>query len=398
MRIPRFVRKVLSYGWYFLGGAALVRLGCRLAPVRRGKIVFDNFHGRGFGDHQKYIALELLRRHVGSEIVFFATNPAQAASGAPPGIRFAPYTVLSVLRELATAEVWCSNQSWTDFIAWGLAKTRDQLYVQTFHGSLGIKRIGVDIPAGKLPRLWLRLLRRDAEMIDLLISNAAWESEFVYRRRFFGCGRIALVGHPRNDVFFGDSGAVRNAVRNRYDLRPDERLVLYAPTYRAGGGTDALLFDYASLVDALESRFGGKWRAAVRFHPNWRNRKMVDDLRVINMTDYPDMQDLLVTADALVTDYSSCMFDFMLTRRPVFVYATDCAKYEHDRGFYYPLADTPFSVAKNEQELVTNVREFDGERYRARVREFLEGKGCVEDGRASERVADLIEQKVTNRR
>jgi len=390
MRLSGRVYKVISYAWYFSGLAAIVRVVCRRTSVRRGKIVFDNFHGRGFGDHQKYIAMELLRRHVGSEIVFFATDPVMAAVGAPPGIRFAPYTVSSVLRELATAEVWCTNQSWTDFIAWGLAKKSTQTYVQTFHGSLGIKRIGIDIPSGRKPRLWLRLLRRDAEMIDLLISNATWESEFVYRRRFFGCGRIALVGHPRNDVFFGDQTATRDIVRARYGLKSDERFVLYAPTYRAGGNTEALLSDYDELANACQNRFGGKWCTAVRFHPNWRNRKAPEGSTALDMTDYPDMQDLLVAADALVTDYSSCMFDFMLTRRPVFVYATDIAKYDTSRGFYYPLSETPFPIAHDMSELVLNIVRFNEEQYKERINVFLKEKGCVEDGQASKRVADLI--------
>lgn len=391
MKIRRFFSKGIAYAWYFSGCAAFVRLACRLVPAKRGRIVFDNFHGRGFGDHQKYIARELLRRQAPVEIVFLSTDPAKDAASVPPGIRLAKYAVWSVIRELARAEVWCSNQSWTDFIAWGLGKKKSQTYVQTFHGSLGIKRIGADIPSGGALRLWLRILRRDAAMIDYLISNSTWESEFVYRRRFFGCGDVRLLGHARNDILFENPQSVRAAVREQCGLAPDDRLVLYAPTYRAGGGTEALLTDFASLRDACERRFGGRWKVGVRYHPNWRNRVVAErDGTTVDLTAYPDMQELLVAADVLVTDYSSCIFDFMLTRRPAFVYASDLDLYENERGFYYPFSETPFPVARTPAELAENIQAFADADYGRKCEAFLRGKGCVEDGRAASRVADLI--------
>ncbi len=88
------------------------------------------------------------------------------------------------------------------------------------------------------------------------------------------------------------------------------------------------------------------------------------------------------------------MFDFMLTRRPVFVFAPDIADDERDRGFYYPMSETPFPVAKTEAELAENIASFDEAMYRAGVEAFLRDKGCVEDGHATERVCDLIESRL----
>ena len=88
------------------------------------------------------------------------------------------------------------------------------------------------------------------------------------------------------------------------------------------------------------------------------------------------------------------MFDFRLTRRPVFVYAPDIDEYQKVQGFYYPMSETPFSVAKSEDELEANVVAFDESVYFANVETFLKGKGCVEDGRATERVCDLIEERM----
>ena len=93
-----------------------------------------------------------------------------------------------------------------------------------------------------------------------------------------------------------------------------------------------------------------------------------------------------------MTDYSSCIFDFMLSRKPAFIFATDIENYNTERGFYYPLESTPFPVATDNIELIENIRNFDYEKYKQEVEIFLQEKGCMEDGHASERVVDLIER------
>ena len=107
------------------------------------------------------------------------------------------------------------------------------------------------------------------------------------------------------------------------------------------------------------------------------------------------MQELLAVADAGITDYSSWAFDYVLTGRPLFIYATDLDQYDQVRGFYYPLEETPFPIAKSKEELDTNIRSFDDESYQIKVDEFLKGKECMDDGHASERIVDLIKE-VTN--
>ena len=394
------IRKSVPYLWYYLGPAFVVRLWCRLRPARRDKIVLYNFRGLGFGDHQKYIVLELLRRKTPLEIVWLAVDPETVRREVPPGVRVAPYAPLSAIRELASARFWCVNQSMTAFIFWGLAKKRSQCYVQTYHGSLGIKRIGADSFGDGTVRLWERVLRRDAAMIDYLIANATWEAETVYRTRFFGCGQPMLFGHPRNDVFFSDQSETRRRVRESFGIGPDERILFYAPTHRHNRRRDVIVQDLAALKAACERRFGGRWRAMVRLHPNMVGYARGVDFgaETVDATRYPDMQELLIASDVLLSDYSSCMFDFMLTRRPVFVYAPDIEEYQRVQGFYYPMSETPFPVAHTESDILDNIEQFDESVYRDRVEAFLREKGCCDDGHATERVVDLIERLLQRRR
>ena len=113
---------------------------------------------------------------------------------------------------------------------------------------------------------------------------------------------------------------------------------------------------------------------------------------VYNLSAYDDVQELLASADCAITDYSSCIFDFVLTRKPGFIYAPDIEKYNQERGFYYSLYDTPFPVARDNDELVFNIKTFDNNLYLSKVGEFLKEKGCVDDGSAALRTVNLVEK------
>ena len=97
-------------------------------------------------------------------------------------------------------------------------------------------------------------------------------------------------------------------------------------------------------------------------------------------------------ADAGMTDYSSWAYDFVLTRRPMFIFATDLAQYNTERGLYYPLESTPFPVSQSSDELLEHVRAFNDDVYQKKIDAFLQDKGCVEDGHAAERIVAKMKE------
>ena len=111
---------------------------------------------------------------------------------------------------------------------------------------------------------------------------------------------------------------------------------------------------------------------------------------VINATAYADIQELMVASDVGITDYSSWLCDYVLTRRPAFIFATDYDKYNEEHGLYYPLEDSPFPVATDNDQFEKNVLFFDDEDYQRKIDAFLEWTGCVDDGHASERIVDKL--------
>ena len=343
------------------------------------KVVFSQFQGGGFGCNQKYIALELLKRRSDLDLVWLVRNPGEG--GFPPGIRKVSWKSSAAMRELATARVWCSNHNLGRFVKHcGLVKKPGQFYLQTWHGSLGIKRCTET------------LCPKEAGMLDAFLANSRWEADRA--KEWFAPFRpdIVLAGHPRNDI------VIAGAARDAGCVGP--RTLLYVPTFRDDGSLDAYITDFGKVVLSFGKRWPGEWRVQARLHPNMRKKGVRLDFKgpVEDVTAHPDIQELLAGADAVISDYSSCIFDFALSRRPAFIYAPDRVKYETERGFYYPLGKTPFPVAENAGELAGAVENFDEGAYGAGLSRFLDAMGCIEDGHASRRAADIVLDAIDGKR
>jgi len=354
------------------------------------KIVFSNFSGKGFGCNPKYITEEIIKRKLPYKIIWLTNDD----SNLPKNVTFFPFKCRNSLREIATAKMWITNVRLIPLFKVGLIKKPQQVYINTWHGSLGIKKIDADAnPNFWKNANWGGFEKNDCEAVDYLISNSTFEDK-VYKSAFWNKGNIVRLGHARNDVFFRNNDTTILKVKQFYNIALDKKIMLYVPSYRDDKRLDCYGLEYKDLKKALEEKFGKEWIILTRLHPNiakFQNILPKYDY-VINATDYPDIQELLVTADAAITDYSSCIFDFMLSRKPAFIYASDIEQYDTDRGFYYPLTSTPFSVAENNEQLRKNIINFDELKYKQNIESFLKEKGCMEDGHAAERIVDLIEK------
>lgn len=363
-------------------------------PIDYGKLVFDNYMGKGYGCNTKYVTEALRKRRRDLDIVWIVKEPKLHQKEFPEGVRLVEYGSPAAMKEYMTAGIWVCNYHLNAYINQGLYKKKGQTYIQMWHGSLGIKRLERDCRTLTAMEGWMGLARQNSEMTDIWVSNSSFETE-VFRRAFWNVEQIVMLGHPRNDIFFRkDTKQVQEKVYESLGIDTEQRLVLYVPTFREDGDFPQQRIHVPELLKALSDRFFHRWRLAVRLHPRMEGGASSvlscgDD--VISADAYPDIQELLAAADVVITDYSSCIFDFMMTGRPGFIYAPDIAAYNDERGFYYRLEETPFPIAENMDSLLQNIADFDAEAYRADVHAFLQDKGCIDDGHAAERVCDLIE-------
>jgi len=354
---------------------------CRLLPLQENKVVFCSAGGRGFGDNPKAVALALLEQRSDLDLVWLTRRMDIEL---PAGIRPCPYGTPQAVKELSTAKVWVNDSR-----GGARHKRKGQRYLQTWHG-FALKHI--ERAAGNLPEHYVRQCKQDSSMTDLLVSNSEFMTR-VYREDFWYEGEIGAYGSPRNDVMFrpNESGS---KVRAFFRLPPETNLLLYAPTFRDDGSVDGYAIDPETALKACEARFGGQWSALLRLHPNAAALSgglfPYDGRRIIDATAYPDMQELLLACDLLITDYSSSMFDYALSGKPCIQFAVDLEQYSRDRGFYFPLDKLPFPLARSNAQLEEVILGFDEQRQRTRWDAFAGEQGFCEDGQAAKRCADWI--------
>ena len=360
--------------------------------IQSNKIVCDNYMGKPYGCNPKYVVNKLLEKYADRvEIVWVVSPKEMAQGGFPENVRLVPYGTKAAKQEYATAKVWLSNYHKVSYVKRGMYRRPGQYFIQMWHGSLGIKKIENNVSLLTENDNWLGMAKESSEMTTHWISNSSFETD-IYKQAFWGVENILEYGHPRNDLLINGDDAVVQKVKKHFGIE-GKKVMFYAPTFREDYRLDCYRIDFASLKQELEQKFGGEWVFVVRLHPRVRefsSQILPNEAYIVDGTFYPDIQELILTADSMITDYSSCIFDFLLTRRPGFIFATDIAEYNTERGFYYPLESTPFPVATSNEALLKHVRNIDLETYAEQSERFLQEKGCIEDGKASERVADLI--------
>ena len=360
------------------------------APVKKKRIVFSSYYGRGYSDNPKAIAEELIKRGTDAELIWLCKNEKEAKT-LPPEIKPCPHDSVKRIKALATARVWVDNARKYERIK----KKKGQFYLQCWHG-FPLKRIERDALEAMAPDFEAGAIR-DSQNMDLLLAYSETDRD-IYSRCFWYSGEIAVWGVPRNDVFINGNPDLQKKVRDAFSLPAERKLVLYAPTFRANHSIDAYKINALALKNALEQGLSGEWTVLIRLHPNVAKQSKglfpYDGENIVDATMYPDMQELLVASDLLITDYSSSMFDFGLSGKPCFRFANDIDSYMKDRNFYLDFEELPFPAAYNNEQLIKLALEFNPAAYAEKREAFYKKLAFVDDGKASARCADWIEEKL----
>lgn len=364
---------------------------CYLLPVQKNKIVFISYYGRGYSDNPKYVAEALLRKNAPVQYVWITDDPEHA--DLPRGFRTAKLNSFAYIYHMSTAGFWVDNAR-----KYWCLKKKSQKYIQTWHGGFGLKKIEKDA-LDKLERNYQRMAVRDASQTDLMLSNSRTLTK-LYRDAFwYENGEIMEKGLPRNDRLFHYTAEDVQRIKKNLNLPADIKLALYAPTFRQNADcsvSDVVSvydMDYPCCAEKLSERFGGKWMILLRLHPNVF--KLADNLTfdedyVVNVSHYNDIQELYMISDLAITDYSSVMFDFMLTKRPCLLYASDVEDYRKQRDFFVTIDSLPFPLAQNNAEMAGNIANFDENEYNEKISAFQKLHGFCDSGVASDSTADWI--------
>jgi CDP-glycerol glycerophosphotransferase len=321
------------------------------------------------------------------EIIWAFKKPEKFADLTEPGIRRVRYRSLKYYYLAKTSRVVVFNvQGYGE-----LARRKGQTFIQTWHASNGYKKIGSSTGiASKVNQQ----MHRDYSYV---CSGAASMTERRVRGSMGFTGEV-IPGTPRMDVLIRqDDDRIPARVREGLGYEDGARLLLYAPTWRTSRKSEGEYpLDYKRLHDKLVERFGGRWIIAVRLHPNVRDRIRTPFEYVKDATDYPEMQDLLYTADILISDYSSCIWDYSFTYRPCFLYCYDLKEYYQEKSFDLPIEKWRFPIAETMDALLDEIDSYAPEEFRKQMELHHQDMGSLEDGNATERVVQLIKSKISS--
>ena len=360
-----------------------------MLPVRRGKIVFANFLGRGMGGSPKYIAEEILREKLPYDLVWLVEDTNATF---PEGIRPVKMFSFRGRYELATAHVIVNNVKHKLPFK---KKAKGQYYIQTWHGDFALKFIEKEVE-DKLDPLYVYESQADSKETDLILSGSRQFTE-IARDAFWYDGEIFECGVPCNDPLFNKSHTAREKVLALFGAPESTGIILYAPTFRDGEDNSFELPDFEAVVHRLEVLSGQPWILLVRFHPLDQGQlaKVHFSEKVLNGSPYPDSQDLTKAADLLITDYSSIMYDFILQYKKGIIFAPDVQRYERTRGLRGLFWEVPYPIAQSQAELLQSLDRLFEPEFPVRVKDFLQNKvHSFDDGHASERVVERIKNVI----
>jgi CDP-glycerol glycerophosphotransferase len=354
------------------------------AGERTETVVFECFAGTGTGDSPGAVC-DVLRERGGFDLVWSVSDDAVPV---PAGTRAVTRLSPEWYAAVGSARYLVCNNNLPPFFE----KAAGQVHVQTWHGT-PLKRIGHDITDTRFFSAgYLALMDREAASWDYLVSPSPFCTE-VFPRAFAYGGQVLEVGYPRNDLLRrADTDPLREEVRAELGIASGQRVVLYAPTWRENAksaiGYEKVLYLDAAAVTAVRHDV----TVLVRGHANTAARGAVDaGDRVLDVTSYPDITRLYLAADVLVTDYSSVLFDFTLTDKPMLFLVPDLEEYrDRLRGFYFDLEEiAPGPLLRTTDEVLTHLDD-DPEVHAAARRRMRERFAPHDDGHAAERLVDAV--------
>ncbi|MFB4305998.1 CDP-glycerol glycerophosphotransferase family protein [Actinomadura sp. GTD37] len=362
----------------------------------RDTVLFSCFSGRQYSDSPKAIHQEILRRGLDLEQLW-VVNDAQVEL--PDTLEPVRLNGKEWNEALATSRYIVTNHRLGD----AFQRHPDQVVLQTWHGT-PLKKIGKDIKEvhfAYAPGMKKALQSKSTGPVvpewSHLLSPNPFSTE-IFRRAFAFKGEMLEVGYPRNDLMHSPEAAtVARQVKARLGIPEGKRVVLYAPTWRDDQyySRGRYKFDMRLDLERARAALGDDHVLLVRLHTNVVDGVAEDEHGFVrDVSLYPDITELYLISDMMISDYSSVMFDYANTGRPMLFFTYDLADYrDRLRGFYFDFeAESPGPLVETSDDLIDAIRDVESataahkERYDAFVDRFCP----LDDGQAAARAVDRV--------
>lgn len=370
----------------------LVQYFLYFIPVQNEKIIIYSLKQKGYSCNLKYLTDHIVKFHNEEYQLLWVVKDQEDCE------RLKKHRIIAVKRwswkhfvfRMRAGIILTNDEFYPMFI-----KRKKQIYINTWHGGINYKKIGYSgiYFTNYIQKLIFKLNNPEP---DIFISGSRSFTKSTAEAFRFSEHIFLPSGLPRNDIFFHCQFELSQSIRERLDIRPQTKLLLYSPTFRKGKTGPVSMLNYTELIKTLELRFGGKWKILIRQHyfVECTNHKDFEAEEVIDVSNYEDMQELILISDCMISDYSSCMWDFSFTGRPCFVYAPDLYEYlVSDRSIGIALEKWPYPICCNENELFLSILHFDNDSYQEKVKIHHQNMGSYEHGNACEQILNELQKR-----
>jgi len=354
----------------------------RVFPIKKNRIIFTSFSGARYGGNPRVISEYI--KDPAIEKIWVLDKDVEVKL--PQDVKRINNHSLKMIYYYVTAKVWVESHHFAN--RW---KREHQYLIQTWHAALPLKKLEGDCPEYFLP--WhIRNVYNCSKMTDYQLSNSNIATHLL-RTGMWYYGPVLQMGMPINDMLVSVSEKEKKEIRKKLGLSENKKYVLYAPTCRKTDEEDLVNeLQYEKITEILKRKFGNEWVFLYRGHPiaDVNKKEKLNDSTVIDVTNVHMVSELLAISDVLISDYSSIITDFMVTNKPGFLFAYDYDLYQSRRDFNIPLEELPFSLAKNNYELINNIMIFDQEKYEEKLNAFMNKWNIKESGKSRETISNII--------
>nr|WP_245894540.1 CDP-glycerol glycerophosphotransferase family protein [Planomicrobium soli] len=360
-------------------------------PKKQKLVIFESFHAKQFSDNPRAIYEYMKEHHPDYQLLWSINSQVEALF---KGFEV-PYVRRFTIRWFMTfprAKYWVNNvrlPSW-------MPKPQETIFVQTWHGT-PLKKLGIDIEEIHMPGTKTSTYKKnfviESSKWDYLVSPNAYSTE-IFKRAFHFKGRVIESGYPRNDVLSNASSEAIAQIRKNLGIPDNKKIMLYAPTWRDNEfyQKGKYKFQFQFDLDKWKKEFGDDWVLLSRMHyliaENFDFSAHAGT--VYDVSAYPDIRDLYLVSDMMITDYSSVFFDYAILNRPIIFFMYDLEKYQNElRGFYINIEeDAPGPIVQTEEELFQAMNELMHANVQLdpKFKVFRNKFASLEDGHATERV------------
>lgn len=337
---------------------------------KKNSAVFVSFDGKQYSCNPRAISEVLYNLDNAVDIIWIFKD---INVDCPSYIKKVRKGSIRSLFEYSRAKVWVDNCNKPEYYY----KSKKQLYIQTWHGDCGFKQL-VD--------------EQHICKFDVGVSSCKFSEKYVYEKAFHFTGKLYKYGSPRNDALINCDTEAIGRIKRCLNIPEDVKVLVFAPTFRDSrvgkSGRISMPFNESKIINALNSITGDRWLLIYRGHHVTSEKMVFNDHKVLDVSSYPDMTDLLRISDLLITDYSSCCCDFAVGNKPAVLYHWDKDAYtKKDRATVYTDQELPFEIAYTEDELIRvidKVLKGDVNNYCNSIKQFF---GSYESGHASNSVS-----------